>query len=104
MDDREKSLVLLMADRVRGLRRAVTEIAERVDRHHPSLLVARLRNRLATDARRLETATDARLRAGTETVTALATRLAERHPRHRVRLASQRLASLESRLPPRDHR
>jgi exodeoxyribonuclease VII large subunit len=98
MDDREKSLALLMGERIRGLRRAVTEIAERVDRQHPSLLVARLRNRLASGGQRLETAASARLRTGTETVTVLATRLAERHPRHRVRLVSQRLSDLESRF------
>jgi exodeoxyribonuclease VII large subunit len=98
MDDREKALALMVSERVRAVRRRLQEIADRVDRHHPSLLIANLRNRLRSHEQRLEGAVRARLRSDGEAVGSAATRLAERHPRHRVRLLNQHLVDVGARF------
>jgi exodeoxyribonuclease VII large subunit len=98
MDDREKALALLVGDRLRGFQHGLRDFRDRLDRHHPSLLIARGRETLQAIEQRLHTGELARLKDLLDGLARFETMLVERHPRHRVRLERERLAALESRL------
>lgn len=98
MDDREKTLALMVGDRLRGLQHALRDLGERLDQHHPSRLLARSREMLQAGAQRLHAGQLARLKDILDGVNRIDTMLVERHPRHRVRLERERLAALESRF------
>jgi exodeoxyribonuclease VII large subunit len=98
---------LAMVERHEAFRRPldrVNQLRQRLDDRERSLALAftarfgHLRDRLNHAEHRLTGAVAGRLRRAHDAVNACGSALAERHPRHAVRLAAQRLAAAESQL------
>ena len=98
LDDREKGLALGFGGQLRTLHDRLSQAQCRLDAQQPALQIARLCERLRDSQRRLHDASFARLEDGRHRIDRAAAVLAARHPRHRLRLDAERLASLADRL------
>lgn len=98
LDDRQRSIVLLMAARMRTVQWRVRELETRLEQAGPAFVLARFRGRLGDAQQRLTRAGTQRLLRSHEKVGRLDGRLAGADPRHRVRYLRERLAGLHNRL------
>lgn len=97
LDDRQRALSVAQERLFRDSRDRVNDAAARLAGFLPAT-VGRFRERLAERRQRLNQVFSAGLRNARDRLTRAATMLQEHHPRLQVRLASQKLDSLESRL------
>ena len=98
LDDHQRSIVLLMAARMRTVQWRVRELETRLEQAGPAFVLARFRARLGDAQQRLGSAGTQRLLRSHERVGRLDGRLAGADPRHRVRLLREKLAGLRERL------
>ena len=98
LDDRQRSIVLLMAARMRTVQWRVRELETRLEQAGPAFVLARFRGRLGDAQQRLARAGTQRLLRSHEKVGRLDGRLAGADPRHRARFLRERLAGLHDRL------
>ena len=98
LDDRQRSVVLLMAARMRTVQWRVRELETRLEQAGPAFVLARFRARLGDAQQRLTRAGTRSLLRSHERLGRLDGRLAGADPRHRVRALRERFAGLENRL------
>jgi exodeoxyribonuclease VII large subunit len=98
LDDRQRSLALLMAARMRTVQWRVRELGTRLEQAGPAFVLARFRSRLADAQQRLARAGTQRLLRWHERVGRLDGRFSGADPRHRVRALRERVAGLRGRL------
>jgi exodeoxyribonuclease VII large subunit len=98
LDDHQRSIVLLMAARMRTVQWRVRELETRLEQAGPAFVLARFGARLGDAQQRLARAGTQRLLRSHERLGRLDGRLAGADPRHRVRLLRERLAGLRERL------
>ena len=98
LDDRQRSLTLLMAARMRTVQWRVRELENRLAQAGPAFVLARLRARLTDAQRQLTRAGMQRLLRSHERLARLDGRLAGADPRSGVRRIRERVAGIEGRL------
>jgi exodeoxyribonuclease VII large subunit len=98
LDDRQRSIALLMAARMRTVQWRVRELENRLTQAGPAFVLARFRARLADARQGLSRHATQRLLRSHERLGRLDGRLAAADPRHRVRTLRERLAGIEARL------
>ena len=98
LDARHRSLGHLVSAAVRVAQWRVGELANRLEQVGPAFVFARFRARLADAQQRLMRGGSTRLLRSHEQVARLDAGLVRVHPRHRVRLLRERLATLHRRL------
>ncbi len=99
VDDLQRSLRIATSDRVRLLQRDIAKFAARLEAHQPTRVLSRKRDAVRAIEQRLSVAFAARMRRATDRIYQYDSRLQDKHPRHiKVRLAQQRVTSLESLL------
>jgi exodeoxyribonuclease VII large subunit len=98
LDDRQRSIALLMAARMRTVQWRVRELENRLAQAGPAFVLARFRAGLAEARQRLTHAATQRLLRSHERMGRLDGRFAAADPRHRVPTLRERLAGIEARL------
>ena len=98
LDDRHKALALAVGARLRRLAGQVQAVSGRLEQYRPASIVLRYRSRLAELQRRLIGGAAARLASRRARLSRLMAALGERHPRHAVGLARQRLRASSRQL------
>ena len=98
LDDRQRSMALLVAARMRTAQWRVREIEKRLEHAGPAFVLARFRARLAEAQRRLSRAGNQRLLRSYERLARADSRHTGANPRHQIRALSEKLAGLKGRL------
>ena len=98
VDDRERALAAGIEGLLGHWQRRLQAMSSALDRNPPAVVLARQRARLSGFEQRLIGDGVQRVRRHEETVSRLAARLGERHPRNELRLSRQRLDHLATRL------
>jgi exodeoxyribonuclease VII large subunit len=97
LDERQRSMTLAAEKLVRDGRERLQRAAARLERFLPGVLI-RFRELLGQRRQQLDARIAVRLRASHERIARAGATLQEFHPRLRVRLASQRVDAIETRL------
>ncbi len=98
LDDRHRALALAVGQQLRIDQRRTTELGERLDQQRPELLVGRFRQKLNELEKRLAERARRGVRTLHDRLQRAIIRLGERHPKHQIRLVSQRLTASEKEL------
>ncbi len=97
LDDRQRGMALAITHRVRQSQWRVVDMRGRLDRHVPAA-VNRLRERLNALRQTLAEVLHRRIKRTGDRLMRLSGKMADRHPKHRLPMESQRLAALADRL------
>lgn len=98
LDDRQRSIVHLMAARMRTVQWRLRELENRLEQAGPAFVLARFRGRLADAQQRLTRAGTQRLLRSHERLGRIEGRFSGVDPRHRIRLLRERLDGVAGRL------
>jgi exodeoxyribonuclease VII large subunit len=98
LDDRQRAMSLGIGERLRIAQRQVEQFNERLERHRPETLLARVRQRLAELDRALFDSAHSRIRILRDRLQDIVAMFADRNPKHEIRLRSQQTVALADRL------